>query len=161
LHEGTGIVQTADNINFDLSASRLHNDRKTEGDAEKLNGYLDTALGNITFSGEKDAAETALSQWVKYVETNKKVRSLEYDSNHVEAISLSVGEKQGQSGYEFQKFDEALGNTIKINQENFDSSIDSAFKTLNKFPFILSAFMILIAAACILGMKARMDEYKV
>jgi hypothetical protein len=161
LHEGTGIVQTADNINFDLSASRLHSDPKEDRDGEVSDGYLDAALKNITFQGEKERAETAFSQWNKYVETNKKVRNLEYDSKHIEAIALSVGDNQGQSGYEFQRFDEALGNTIKINQENFDSSIDSAFKTLNIFPFILLAFMVLISGACILGMKARIDEYRV
>jgi CHASE3 domain sensor protein len=161
LHEGTGIVQTADTINFNLSASKLCSDAKTAQANGKFEGYLNDELNNITFDGEQSVAQSTLSQWVKYVEADKKVRSLEYDSKHNEAVAVSVGTSAGQSDYEFTRFDEAIGKTIKINQENFDSSIDSAFKTLNIFPIILAAFMILVVAACMLGMKSRLDEYKV
>jgi hypothetical protein len=152
LHNGTGIVQTADTINFNLSAERMSNDSE---------GYLQDALSNITFSGEKEAAEAAHKQWSQYVEIDKKIRNLEYDSRHNEAIALLVGGASGQSNFEFVKFDAALGETIKINQANFDANITSAFKTLNIFPYITAVFLALIIAACILGMKARIDEYKI
>jgi hypothetical protein len=160
LHEGTGIVQTADTINFNLSASKLCSDTKAAQANGKFEGYLNDELSNITFNGEQSLAQSTLSQWIKYVDADKKVRSLEYDSKHTEAIAVSVGTSVGQSDYEFSKFDESLGKTIKMIQENFDSSINSAFKTINIFPFILAAFMILVAAACILGIKSRLDEYK-
>lgn len=161
LHEGTGIVQTADTINFNLSAGRLCSDVKTAAASGSFDGYLKDELNNITFLGEKESANTALSQWLKYVDLDKKVHTLEYDSKHNDAIALSVGNAQGQADYEFAKFDAALEDTIKINHENFTASIDSAFKILNIFPFVLLGFLILILAACILGMKLRMDEYRV
>jgi hypothetical protein len=161
LHEGTGIVQTADNINFDLSSARLCSDPNAASTGAVFEGYLGDALGNAALSNERSATDTAIKQWLKYVEINKKVRSLEYDSKHKEAIALSVGNAKGQSAYEFANFDKAIGDSIKINQENFDSSIALAFKTLNIFPFVLLAFLVLIIAACILGMKSRMDEYRV
>lgn len=161
LHNGTGIVQTADTINFNLSATRMSSDNKAALAGGKFEGYLNDALSNITFSGEKVAAESALQQWTKYVDIDKQIRNLEYDNKHIEAIALCVGDSAGQSNYEFAKFDTALGDTIKINQANFDSSINSAFKTLNMFPYITSGFLVLIITACILGMKARIDEYKI
>lgn len=160
LHQGTGIVQTADTINFNLSASRLCSDSKAAQSGGEFEGYLNYTLNNTTFQGERETVETALKQWLKYVEIDKSVRSLEYDSKHADAIALSVGNASGQSGYEFEKFDAALWETIKINQTSFDSSMDSAFKTLRIFPFVLAAFLVSVAAACSLGMKTRMDEYK-
>ncbi len=161
LHEGTGIVQTADTINFNLSSKRLYSDPKAAADGSVSEGYLNGTLSNTTSPEERDILNTAIEQWIKYVEIDKQVHSLEYDSKHDEAIALSVGNAVGQANYEFEKFDEALGNTIKINQTNFDSSIEAAFKTLRIFPYVLLSFLLLITAACILGMKARMDEYKV
>lgn len=161
LHNGTGIVQTADTINFNLSSGRMSSDTKAALGGGKFEGYLSDALGNATFTGEKAAAVNTIQQWGKYVDTDKQIRSLEYDSKHSEAIALCVGDAAGQSNYEFARFDTELGDIIKINQENFDSNISSAFKSLNKFPYISAGFLALIIAACILGMKARIDEYKV
>jgi hypothetical protein len=161
LHNGTGIVQTADTINFNLSAARLNSDPKAALAGGKFEGYLNDALSNVTFSGEKEAVGVALQQWAKYVDIDKQIRSLEYDSKHNDAIALCVGYAAGQSNFEFAKFDSALGDTININQINFDSSINSAFKTLNMFPYITAVFLVLISTASILGMKARIDEYKI
>jgi hypothetical protein len=161
LHEGTGIVQTADTINFNLSASRIVSDTKAALSGGSFEGFLSDALKNMTSPEERAAAETALKQWVKYVELDKQVRNLEYDSKHKEAIALSVGDGAGQSNHEFAKFDAALGEIISINQASFDSHINSAFKVLNVFPYITAAFLLSIITACILGLKARMDEYRV
>jgi hypothetical protein len=152
LHNGTGIVQTADTINFNLAAERMSSDNK---------GYLSDAFRNLSSVDDKAAAASALQQWAKYVDLDKQIRNLEYDSRHGEAINLAVGEASGQSNYEFAKFDALLGNAIKINQDNFDSSITSAFKTLNIFPYITTSLLVLVIAACVIGMKARMDEYKI
>lgn len=161
LHNGTGIVQTADTINFNLSASRIVSDSKAALAGDKFEGYLSDALNNSTIEGEKAEITSALNQWVKYVDIDKQIRSLEYDSKHDAAIALCVGNAAGESNYEFIKFDTLLSEVIKINQANFNYSINSAFKTLNTFPYISAGFLVLIIAACILGMKVRMDEYKI
>lgn len=161
LHNGTGIVQSADTINFNLAASRMSSDNKAAAAGEKFEGYLSDALSNTTFEGEKAAVSSTLLQWVKYVDINKEIRNLEYDSRHSEAINLAVGNAAGQSNYEFAKFDAALGDILKINQDNFDSNISSAFRTLKIFPFITAGLLAIIIAACTLGMKARIDEYKI
>jgi hypothetical protein len=160
LHEGTGIVQTADTINFNLSAEKLCSDPKAAINGGEFEGYLNDTLTNITSPEEKVKADTVLQQWIKYVEIDNRVHGLEYDSKHDEALALSVGSGAGQANYEFEKFDEALGATIKVNEASFDSSIASAFEILGIFPYILICCLLIIIGACILGMKPRMDEYK-
>lgn len=159
LHNGTGIVQTADTINFNLSENRMTGEGTSEENNSK--GFLTVALNNITFQAEEQAVKTASQQWAKYVEIDRQIRNLEYDSRHTEAIALFVGDGSGQSNYEFAKLDAALVETINVNQKAFDASIESAFRTLNMFPYITAAFLVIIIAACILGLKARIDEYKI
>lgn len=160
LHNGTGIVQTADTINFNLSAESMCSDPKAALSGGKFEGFLGEALSNITFEGEEATAAAALNEWTKYVEIDKQIRNLEYDSKHNDAILLNVGESASQSNYTFAKFDEALGKTIDINQKYFDSSMESAFKTLSIFPYVTLAFLILIIFTCVLGLKPRIEEYK-
>lgn len=161
LHEGTGIVQTADTINFNLSSERILSDPDTSNSGANSEGYLGDALKNMTSKEDKSKIQDAIASWLTYVEIDNQVHNLEYDSKHKEAIALSVGSGAGQGNYQFEVFDKTLTDSIKINKISFDSSIDSAFKALNLFPYVLLAFLLLITAACILGIKARMDEYKV
>lgn len=160
LHDGTGIVQTADTINFNLSASRLCSDTKEALSGGKFEGFLSDELNNITFDGEKEAADDALKCWAKYVDIDKEIRSLEYDSKLSSAISLNVGEASGQSDYEFAQFDASLGKAIDINQANFDYSMDSAYRTLGIFPYATLAFLILIILLSMFGLRPRLEEYK-
>lgn len=160
LHDGTGIVQTADTINFNLSASRLCSDPTTAVNGGEFKGYLSDEINNITFEGERSAAESALDEWDKYVKIDKQIRSLEYDSKLDDAVALCVGESSGQSNYEFAQFDASLGKAIGINQTNFNSNMSLAYSTLKKFPYITLVFLVFIILSCLLGLKPRIEEYK-
>lgn len=160
LHNGTGIVQTADNINFDLSASRICSSPKEALNGGKFEGYLSDELSIADFDEEKAAVTKALKDWAKYVDINLQVRKLEYDSKHEQAIALNVGGSDGQSDYEFNQFDAELNKAIDINQTYFNSNMDSVYKTLNLFPYMTLASLVLIILLCILGLKPRMEEYK-
>lgn len=159
LHNGTGIVQSADTINFNLSVDRMSSDGTSKEDSSK--GFLTIALENTTFEGEDRAVQIASQQWEKYVQIDKQIRNLEYDNKHNEAITLFIGDSDSQANYEFTRFDAALDETISVNQKAFDESITSVFRTLNMFPYITAAFLLTITIACILGLKARIDEYRI
>lgn len=161
LHEGTGIVQTADTINFNSSSKRIYSApdaAPAEGESE---GYLNAALKNITSKDARTSTEDAIASWVTYVEIDRDVHSFEYDSRHAEAVALSIGNESGQGNYQFERFDKTLTDSININKNSFDDSINSAFKVLNIFPYVIIAALLLIAVACILGMKPRLNEYRI
>lgn len=130
------------------------------GSAYKFGGYLGNELANITFSGEKEAATTTLIQWAEYIKIDQQIRSLEKQGKYQDALQLNIGTNSGQSNYVFGLFDEALGKTLEINQNQFDVNIEKNFRILNKFPYILGVTAILIIIACVVGLKARIDEYR-
>lgn len=127
---------------------------------KSFKGFLGDELSNVTFAGEKDAAMETLKYWDEYIKMDDKFRSLENDGHHDEAVKLCTGTNEGESDWLFDKFDSALGKTLDINQQQFDSHISSAFSALNVFPFILVAYLILFISAIFFGVKPRLDEYK-
>lgn len=127
---------------------------------EKFGGFLGAELANITFAGEKEAATQTLKEWAAYIRIDGDIRRLEQQGGHNEAIALNIGTKPGQSNWQFDKFDKALGATLDINQKEFDQKISSAFLRLSVFPYVLAAWIVVVIAASIVGMKPRLDEYR-
>lgn len=126
----------------------------------KFSGYLGNELANITFPGEKEVATTTLSKWAEYIKIDQQIRNLEKQGKYQEALQLNIGTKEGQSNYVFGLFDEALGKTLEINQKQFDDNIERDFLFLNKFPYVLGVTAIIIIITCVVGLKARIDEYR-
>lgn len=160
LHDSTGIVQTADTINFNLSTSRICSDPDTAVNGGEFKGYLGDEVHNITIDSGRPALESAIDEWSKYVNIDKQIRNLEYDSKSSEAVALCVGESSGQSNFEFAQFDTALGRAVDINQTNFNSNMNLTYGTLKKFPYITLISLVLIILSCILGLKNRIEEYR-
>lgn len=160
LHDGTGIVQTADTINFNLSASRICSDPQAALNGGQFTGFLEDEMKNISFDGESTFAGDALTEWSKYVQIDKQIRSLEYDSKRDQAVALCVGDSQGQSNYEFTQFDSFLGDAISTNQKNFDNYMNLSYAGLKSFPYVTLVFLVLIILSCVLGMRPRIGEYK-
>jgi len=127
---------------------------------KKFGGFLGEELANITFKGEHESAISALENWAEYIKIDGNIRNLENQGKHNEAIALHIGNNPGESNWQFAKFDKALGETLDINQKQFDSNIKSAFDTLNPFPVILVIALILIVSLSVFGIKERLDEYR-
>lgn len=127
---------------------------------KRFGGFLGAELANITFEGEKEAATQALKEWAGYTRIDGDIRLLEQQGEHQKAIELNIGTKQGQSNWQFDRFNKALGETLDINQKEFDQKIASAFSRLNVFPYVLVVWLVAVIAASIVGMKPRLDEYR-
>jgi hypothetical protein len=161
LFHGNADAQTKLTADFQTKAAKLTDiDPQTALKAQKFGGYLGTELSNITFPGEREAATDTLRQWAEYIRIDGQIRDWEKQGRHQEAVLLNVGTKPGQSNWQFDKFDKALGRTLEINKTEFNNHIDSAFGRLAIFPYVLAACTIASIIAIILGMKARLNEYR-
>jgi len=127
---------------------------------KKINGLLGDELANVTFAGEEDAARETLRTWGEYRKIDHQITDLLRQGRYQEALTLDLGTNQGQSNWAFDKFDQALGKTLDINQTAFQDSVTRAFKLLAIFPYVLGIALLAIIIACILGMKPRLDEYR-
>ena len=124
-------------------------------------GLLGDELANITFAGERAAAEATLKAWAQYVDIDDELRALQDGGKRAQAIALDVGLQPGQSNWAFDRFQKALERTITINQDAFDAAIRASERRVNLVVYgaLLIAWLAASAAAW-LGFKPRLREYE-
>ncbi len=124
-------------------------------------GYLGEKLSHITYPGEETAVRSAIQRFASYVAIDKQVRQLLAAGDVQQAQSLVLGFNPGQAALSFTQFDSAIWNAIDINQFQFDQQIDEAASRLAPIPYVLAIALIVIIVATVVGMKPRLDEYRV
>ncbi len=124
-------------------------------------GFLAKELGNITFPGERSAAEETVRAWGVYYETDGKIRALENNGSHAEAVQTDIGVKEGDSNWAFLRFDAALDKTIGINQTAFDAAIKEGMGAVSGYDAGLPVAALLIAGLAFAGVLPRLREYDV
>jgi hypothetical protein len=121
--------------------------------------YLGAELANITFPGEKEAADETLKRWQGYLRTDARIRQLQKAGKLDEAIALCLGRNPGESDWAFSRFDESLGKTIDINQRAFDGSVTAGFDQLAGFYWIAAVGAAAIAGLSVAGLLVRIREF--
>jgi hypothetical protein len=124
-------------------------------------GLLAEEFGNVTFPGEREAATKALMAYLQYRDIDGQIRELENKGHHAEAVELCCGSRPGQSNYAFGQFDEALGQTIDINTQQFQAAYDDGMARLRGYEYVAAALLVLAAVASYVGLRPRLAEYLV
>ena len=138
--------------------------KKVMGQAQDSNGipesgFLGEEEKNITFPGEKEAADATVASWRTYLKIDSKLRQLKRDNHRDAAIALCIGKNPGESDWAFSNFDDALKRTIDINQNAFNSAVESGFQHLDQFNVTVVIGASLIGICCSLGLFIRIREY--
>lgn len=123
-------------------------------------GYLAIELRNITFAGERDAALEALKQYFRYFALDARIRQLENDGLHAEAVRFCLSYQPGDSNWASGQFDAALGRVIDINQKAFDEAVARGFQALAGFEATAPVTTLGIALLSLFGLRPRIAEYR-
>lgn len=122
-------------------------------------GSLADELKNIRFEGEARSALEALEAFSNYCLANAAMQQLEQAGAHGDAVHIGLGYSPNQSKYWFANFDDALQQTLDINQEHFGRAVKSAFRDIAGLK-LLSQLLFLLVVVCIyFGLRDRMAEY--
>jgi hypothetical protein len=122
-------------------------------------GIVIKALNNITFSGEREALQDMLQQWINYIVVDRKIRQLATSQKLNDAIALCVGSGENQSNALFYKFRDANNKALKINDKEFASAIDRGNATVANFQILAPVAFALVILLTILGLRPRLKEY--
>ncbi|MFD8781100.1 hypothetical protein [Kitasatospora sp. NPDC059599] len=124
-------------------------------------GYLGSELHNITFPGERDAAEHVLDTFQQYQLTDRKIRELRAAGKVKEAVTLDTGLSKGQSNYDFEQLGNAIGDTIAINSGAMDRAVAETDGDLDGTTAALAAGALAVALALTaIGVRPRLREYR-
>jgi hypothetical protein len=125
----------------------------------RVTGLLVDEARNVTFAGEADAANAAIAAFTSYVSADERVRALERQGKHSDALELSVGAREDGARSTFDRFDAAVQRTIAVNDEAFATMAAASDRSLRRAEWVDPAFALAIALLGWLGVRARLREY--
>jgi hypothetical protein len=152
-----GMYQSA----FFLKTSQLSSNARDKTPPVDARGLLLDELRNITFVGERDAAKAALAALAEYVEVDERIRRLETQGQHAQAVDLDIGTGGAQARAAFDRLDAAFERTTAINQDAFDAVLVVADRGLRRAEWLDPALALAIALAAWMGIRSRLREYSV
>jgi hypothetical protein len=124
------------------------------------NGFFGTEFRNITFTGERAAAEATLLRYQTYQRDDRRIRALATGGHLDDAIAFCTGFHEGDSNYAFDQYDQALSALIAINQDAFARAIADGEHELDGWtPALLGGCAVILALVAI-GVWPRLAEYR-
>ena len=126
-------------------------------------GDLGTEMRNITFPGERAAAERTLAAYQSYQVDDQTLRGMVTgaEADPAATVAFDVGTTQSDPDYDFAAYDEALGSLIQINQLAFDVAVHNGQSDISPWTVPLpvgGAVLVLLLAA--VGIGPRIAEYR-
>lgn len=122
-------------------------------------GYFGTELKNITFTGERAAAEQMLRTYQAYEQDDRKLRQ-KLATDLPEAIRFDTSPAASDSDGAFVAYAAALQKVIDINSHAFDSSIDAGLSGLSPWPWAPLGGAAAVVVLLVVGVRPRLAEYR-
>jgi hypothetical protein len=134
---------------------------RAHGTTVDFHGYLGDELRNITFSGEQQAADDVLNDYLAYQRDDSHIRDLNGQGKLDDAITFDTGTQPGQSDGDFTALSDAFDKVIGINQQAFDQAVTDGDDQLGVGA--VAGLGVLAAAALalvLLAVRPRLREYR-
>jgi hypothetical protein len=127
----------------------------------RFGGYFGVEFRNITFAGERAAAEQTLAAYQVYERDDRHIRALNRSGDLRAAIAFDTSYAPGNSNWAFTKYDNALAGLIAINQRAFTGAIGAGQQDMNGWTgYIPAGAAILIIILALAGVRPRLAEYR-
>ena len=127
----------------------------------RFGGYLGAEFRNITFAGERAAAERTLAAYQVYERDDRHIRALNASGNLRGAIAFDTSYATGNSNWAFTQYDKALVSVITINQNAFNAAIAAGQQGVRGWTGLIPAIAVLLILALVLvGVRPRLTEYR-
>jgi len=123
-------------------------------------GALGAEFGNITFAGERAAAESTVGLFQAYEQDDRQIRALVSSGRRDAAIRLCTSYAPGGSNYAFDRYDSALTGLITINTRAFGTAKDADLRDLGRSVWLPAAATIAALALLVAGVRPRLAEYR-
>lgn len=133
--------------------------RSDHGDL-RFTGEFRRELDNVTFAGERTAAEKAVETYAVYQRDDRKIRALLTQGREREAVAFCMGWEAGTSNAHFGAWMTALDKVTDINRRHFTASVQAGRSSVEDLlPGALGA-LASVAALTALGLRPRLAEFR-
>lgn len=126
----------------------------------RFTGEFRRELDNITFAGERSAAERTVRAYAVYQRDDRKIRALLAAGKEREAVEFCMGWEPGTSNAHFEAWMAALDKVTAINERHFDGYAAAGRSDVTGLlPWALGA-LLAAAALTALGLRPRLAEFR-
>ncbi|WP_406362597.1 hypothetical protein OID55_35640 [Streptomyces sp. NBC_00715] len=133
--------------------------RSDHGDL-RFTGEFRRELDNVTFAGERTAAEKTVETYAVYQRDDRKIRALLAQGKEREAVAFCMGWQAGTSNAHFGAWMTALDKVTDINRRHFTASVQAGRSSVGDLlPGALGA-LASVAALTALGLRPRLAEFR-
>ncbi|CAM5319500.1 hypothetical protein [Streptomyces abikoensis] len=131
-----------------------------DGRGKRFTGEFRRELDNITFGGERAAAEKTVDAYVVYQRDDATIRSLVAQGREEEAVAFGISWDEGKSNAHFGAWMDALGETIRINSAAFDGAVRQGRDDFAVLLPTAAGALLLAGALTVIGLRPRLAEFR-
>lgn len=126
----------------------------------RFTGEFRRELDNITFAGERSAAEETVEAYAVYERDDRRIRALLAAGKEREAVEFCMGWEAGTSNAHFGAWMTALDKVTDINRQHFTTSVrDGRSAVTEQLPGGCALLLAAMALTC-LGLRPRFAEFR-
>jgi hypothetical protein len=122
-------------------------------------GYYGAEMRNITFPGERAAAEQMLRAYQAYELDDRRLRQ-KIGTDLPEAVRFDTSPAAGDSDGAFVAYAAAEQRVIDINSDAFDAGIAAGLRGMGPWPWVPLGGAGLVVVLVVGGVRARLVEYR-
>lgn len=116
-------------------------------------------LDNITFDGERDAAQTAYEANATYQAFDTKMRGMA-SADFRGAVDFNTSHRAGNSNWAYERLQSDLDAVVAINRTHMTAASDTGERDLGAWSWLASAAAVALALATWRGIRPRLREYR-
>ena len=154
-------VSTPGIFHYDAALAHAISSYRADHARVEFGGYFGTEFRNITFAGERAAAQRTLDAYQVYERDDRHLRAMNRSGDLAGAIAFDTSLAPGNSNWAFYQYDKALVALIGINQSAFTRAITASEHGTagwgGPIPAIAVLAVIILTFA---GARARLVEYR-
>ncbi|MFG2231541.1 hypothetical protein ACGFNX_16310 [Streptomyces sp. NPDC048723] len=127
---------------------------------KRFTGEYRRELDNITFAGEREAAQKTVEAYAVYQRDDRTFRRLVAEGKQQEATVFCIGWASDTSNAHFGQWMKALDQVTAINQRHFDLAVREGRGALSTQGPMAGASLLLTAGLTVLGLRRRLAEFR-
>ncbi|MGW4910843.1 hypothetical protein [Streptomyces sp. NPDC004270] len=135
-------------------------DYRADATDPRFTGEFRRELDNITFPGERAAADKTVDAYAVYERDDRKIRALLAAGEEQQAVEFCMGWEAGTSNAHFGAWMTALDQVTDINRAHFTSSVGEGRSELSGLLPWACGLLCAAMALAALGLRPRLAEFR-
>lgn len=153
-------IQGATLDTYDSQLAVTWREYRADHQHPRFTGEFRRELDNITFAGERAAAERTVDTYAVYQHDDRKIRALLAAGKEREAVEFCMGWEPGTSNAHFEAWMGTLDKVTAINERHFDGFVAAGHSDVAELlPWALGA-LLAAAGLTVLGLRPRLAEFR-